>query len=295
MRLFTSAKQANISFARVKSHADILPHWSPSNLGLHFQLSHVLKVVICWRHVEEKGRQKKASLQEHINPTSLPTDLHQIGIPMGHQKGRKSLEFVELGVFVADLSPIKDSSPQQLKTLRSDYYHILLPCQSCLSFTTAWRSLLCSLLWIRPESFLCISVVQQLESKLTSTCTSRRCTWGAPQLRGSCRGDYLTFLDCASGTAKQVSPHVQQHLHCCKAGHLLEEHGGLMFKDCHVLHSSSSKNTARSRSSAPSTGAQSHLSKPFTIRGNTAAMMTHYSGKMAPKQWKAHRLARTET
>jgi len=29
---------------------------------------------------------------------------------------RKSLEFVELGVVVADLSAIKDTAPQQLKT-----------------------------------------------------------------------------------------------------------------------------------------------------------------------------------
>lgn len=40
---------------------------------------------------------------------------------MGHQRGRKPLlEFVELGVFVADLSPVKDPAPQQLKTLKSD-------------------------------------------------------------------------------------------------------------------------------------------------------------------------------
>lgn len=47
MRLFVSAKQANIGFVRVKSHADVLPHCSPSNLGPRFQLCHGLKLFIC--------------------------------------------------------------------------------------------------------------------------------------------------------------------------------------------------------------------------------------------------------
>jgi len=91
-------------------------------------------------------------------------------------------------------------------------------------------------------------------------------------------------LDRASGIEKQVSPHLQQCLHYCEAGHLLEEPGSLMLKDCLMPHSSSPKHAARSRSSAPSAGAQSHLPKLFTIRGNTAAMTTHYSGKMALEQ-----------
>lgn len=40
-----SAKQANIGFVKIKSQADGLPHWSPSNLELHFQLRHVLKLL----------------------------------------------------------------------------------------------------------------------------------------------------------------------------------------------------------------------------------------------------------
>lgn len=57
MRLFISTKQANIGFVKVKSQADGLPHWSPSNLELHFQLRHVLKLLSAegmWRRKEDK-------------------------------------------------------------------------------------------------------------------------------------------------------------------------------------------------------------------------------------------------
>lgn len=43
-RLFLSAKQENTGSAGVESQADVVPQWSPSHSGLHFQLSHVLKL-----------------------------------------------------------------------------------------------------------------------------------------------------------------------------------------------------------------------------------------------------------
>lgn len=43
MRLFVSAKQANMGFVRVKSQGNTVPHWSPSSFGLHVQPRRVPK------------------------------------------------------------------------------------------------------------------------------------------------------------------------------------------------------------------------------------------------------------
>lgn len=189
---------------------------------------------------------------------------------MGHQRGRKPLlEFVELGVFVAYLSPVKDPAPQQLKTLKSDYYHVFLPCQSPFSFTTAWRPLLCSLPWICPESFLCISVAQQLESKLTRTCTSLSLC----HLRGSCTVNCPTlFRSCFRNRETGKPSRTAELAYSILQGRAPSGRTWRPYIQG-LLHASSSKNAARSRSSAPSTGVQSHLSKLLTIRRNTAARL----------------------
>jgi len=71
MRLFVSVKQTNIGFVRVKSRADILPHWAPSNFGLHFQLSHVLKLLSAESTRKRKEDKKGKSAGTH-QQSSLP-------------------------------------------------------------------------------------------------------------------------------------------------------------------------------------------------------------------------------
>lgn len=201
---------------------------------------------------------------------------------MGQQRARKITDGV-VELFVADLSPIQDRAPQQLKTL-----NLIIVTFSCLVTAPVLsprpKDPCCANPGFVQRVFLCTSVVQQLESKPTRTCTSL----SLDHLRGSCAGDCLIDLDHVSGTGEQVSPSIQWCLH------LLGEYRGLIFMDCHILHSSSSKNAARSRSSAPSSGAQPHLSQLFTATGNSAVMGTCYSGKMALEQ-QAHGLAHMGT
>lgn len=123
-----------------------------------------------------------------------------------------------------------------------------------------------------------------LESKSTST----RPSLSLYHLRGSCTGHF--FLDWALGTergkplrtAVLVLPWVRQCI-------FWKNTKAFMCKDCHMLHSCTSENAARSGSPSPSTSVQSHLSK-LLPRGETLLhswdqMMT-CSGKVALEQRK---------
>lgn len=92
---------------------------------------------ICWRHVE-KVTKSKFVVTQLLKKVCL-----EIFIRLGHQRGRKSLmKLVELGVFEVDFL-VQDPALQQLNS------QIWLSHSPALSehpsFTTASRSLLCSL------------------------------------------------------------------------------------------------------------------------------------------------------
>lgn len=110
------------------------------------------------------------------------------------------MEFAELSVFVADLSPIQDRAPQQLKTL-----NLIIVTFSCLVTAPVLsprpKDPCCANPGFVQRVFLCTSVVQQLESKPTRACT----LLSLDHLRGSCAGDCLIDLDHVSGKALPYS------------------------------------------------------------------------------------------
>lgn len=157
MRLFINAKQPNIGFVRVRSQADILSHWSSFQLRSAFQLSHILKLLFTegmWRRNKDKKGKSAGICQSKKSTLRSAFDWYPNGTKRKKMTSRVCWTSCIRGRSLCN----KDPAPQQLKTLKSHCHHIFLPCFSLpcpLVFTTAWRPLLCSLLWF-VQSFLCI-------------------------------------------------------------------------------------------------------------------------------------------
>lgn len=160
MRLFVSAKQANIGFVRVKSHADVLPHCSPSNLGPRFQLCHGLKLFICWRHVKEKGRQKRQVCKN----TSIQQVYLAISIRLVSQWTSKRKKITDGVCWTRCICARPFSNKRSSSPAAEDSQIWLLPHFPALSDLPFFHHSLtiCSKSWMCPDSFLCMSVVQQL-------------------------------------------------------------------------------------------------------------------------------------
>lgn len=209
MRLFLRVKQANTGFAGVKSQADVLPQWSPSHSGLHFQLSHVLKLYLL-KACEE--RHKRQACRNTAAEKSLYWDLHQTGT----SERKEITDGICWTWYIwGRLFLVQNPAPQKLKILKSGY-HILLARASCFHHSLKTPAVLSAL--ICPESLPCISAAQKLDSKLSSLCPSLSLC----HLRGSRR---LSHSFCLFFKMRWVLIH-------CSACTLLQAHGDLKFKDC---------------------------------------------------------------
>lgn len=147
-----------------------------------------------------------------------------------------------LGAFVADLSPVQDPAPQQLKTLKSDHHHIPLTCQAPSSLIQDPKSLLSR------ELLLLLSSMSWNPSSLAhahhwaSNIWEAATEWTFPEAR----------YKRDEQAEKQVSPHMLA---------LLRQGTSLYSRVAINCFPPVPKDTARSRPSAPSTAAQSQLSR----------------------------------
>lgn len=281
-RLFLSAKQENTGSAGVESQADVVPQWSPSHSGLHFQLSHVLKL---WFAEGMCRKTQKANLQEHsCLKKSLSRDLHQTGTS---EKKEITDGFVEFGVLEVDFS-----STRSTPAVKDSQIWLSQPpaLSEHPSFTTASRSLLCSVPWFVLRAF-CAS--QQCQSWIPSW-AARAHHWACVPLRGSSTGEQPTLSSlffkikwalthCSACTAARQSI-LCKHRETWSSGTATGCFPQLTKHSKVCLHQS--------------TCTQPDLPKFFmsgeTLCQNWDQMMAH-SSRMALEQQKAHGPACTET